>query len=90
MKILELTTILTEKKKKIEIAQYQTEKDRGKNQWTGRQNSRNYPVWKQRENKLKNELSLKICGTIVKDLRFMSSVLEGEEKDYKDEKNLKK
>lgn len=39
---------------------------------------------------LKNELSLKICGTIVKDLRFMSSVLEGEEKDYKDEKNLKK
>lgn len=45
---------------------------------------------KQRENKLKNALSLKICGTIVKGLRFMSSVLEGEEKDYKDEKNLKK
>jgi len=34
MKILELTTMLTEikKKKKIQIAQYQTEKDRGKNQ----------------------------------------------------------
>ena len=31
MKILELTTMLTEiKKKKIQIAQYQTEKDRGK------------------------------------------------------------
>ena len=46
---------------------------------------------KQRENKLKkNVLSLIICGAIIKDLRFMSSVLEGEEKDYKDEKNLKK
>lgn len=33
MKILELTTMLTEiKKKKVQIAQYQTEKDRGKNQ----------------------------------------------------------
>lgn len=33
MKILELTTMLTEiKKKKVQIAQYQTEKDKGKNQ----------------------------------------------------------
>lgn len=62
MKILELTTILTEKKKKIEIAQYQTEKDRGKNQWTGRQNSRNYPVWKQRENGWRMNWVLKSVG----------------------------
>ena len=48
---------------------------------------------KKRENKLekkKNEQSLKTCGTIAKDLKFISSVLEGEEKDDKHEKYLKK
>lgn len=93
MKILELTTMLTEIKKKKKFRQLNTRLRRTEERISELDGRTVGITWyeKQRENKLKkNELSLKICGAIIKDLRFMSSVLEGEEKDYKDEKNLKK
>lgn len=91
MKILELTTMLTEiKKKKFRQLNTRLKKTEERISELEGRIVEITQYEKQRENKLKNALSLKICGTIVKGLRFMSSVLEGEEKDYKDEKNLKK
>lgn len=49
------------------------ERDRGKNQWSRRQNNRNDPSWI-----IENRLEKKInwasgtCGIIIRDLTFMS------------------
>ena len=46
MKILEVKNTMTNIEKLSGWAHQKHGWDKGKNQWTGRQNNRNYPTWK--------------------------------------------